>query len=143
MSLILTTGTRYLLPLLIMFALFLLLRGHNEPGGGFVGGLVTASALTLYAMAAGVKEARRVVRIDTFRLVGLGLAIALGSGLLATLTAQPMLTGLWHGASIPVLGKLGTPFLFDVGVYLVVTGIVLKILFTLLEIDAEEVEETG
>lgn len=139
-SLILMTGTRYLLPLLIMFALFLLLRGHNEPGGGFVGGLVTAAALALYAMAVGEREARRLIRIDAIYIIALGLVVALGSGLLAVLTQQQFLTGMWHSASIPLLGKLGTPFMFDVGVYLVVTGIVVKILFTLLQLDAEEAE---
>lgn len=139
-SVILKTGTRYLLPLLILFALFLLVRGHNEPGGGFVAGLVTAAALALYAMTVGVDEASRLLRVEPIHLIAAGLATALSSGLLALMNAQPYMTGIWHGASIPLLGKFGTPFLFDVGVYLVVTGIVVKILFTLLHLDSVDTE---
>lgn len=101
---------------------------------------MTAAALALYAMAVGEREARRLIRIDAIYIIALGLVVALGSGLLAVLTQQQFLTGMWHSASIPLLGKLGTPFMFDVGVYLVVTGIVVKILFTLLQLDAEEAE---
>ena len=61
---ILSTATRYLLPLLLMFSIFLLLRGHNEPGGGFVGGLVAGAALALYAMALGLPSARQVLGIE-------------------------------------------------------------------------------
>ena len=63
-SLILSTATRYLLPLLLMFSIFLLLRGHNEPGGGFTGGLVAAAALVLYGLALGLRPARQLLGID-------------------------------------------------------------------------------
>ncbi len=72
MSLILSTATRYLLPLLLLFSLFLLLRGHNEPGGGFVGGLVAVAAFALYALAAGTQEARSLLRVDTRTLMAVG-----------------------------------------------------------------------
>ena len=114
-------------------ALFLLLRGHNEPGGGFVGGLVAASAIALYALSAGVAEARRLVRVDLRTLMAVGLALAVGAGLLAFFAGDPLLTGLWLSWPVPVVGKLGTPLLFDVGVFLVVVGVTLKILFTLME----------
>ena len=131
-SVILTTSTRYLLPLLLLFSLFLLLRGHNEPGGGFVGGLVAAAAIALYALAVGVEEAQRLLRLDLRTLMGVGLVCAIGSGLLGMVTGAPLLTGLWYSQPVPVVGKLGTPLLFDVGVYLVVLGVTLKILFTLM-----------
>ena len=132
-SLILSTATRYLLPLLLLFSIFLLLRGHNEPGGGFVGGLVAAAAFALYAIAHGVTEARQTLRLLPRTLVGLGLLVAVGSGLVSLLLGQPFMTGLWDTRTVPVLGKLGTPLLFDVGVYLVVIGITLLIIFTLAE----------
>ena len=87
-SVIFLTSTRYLLPLLLLLALFLLLRGHNEPGGGFVGGLVAASAITLYALAAGVDAARRLIRVNLRTLMALGLALAVGAGLLALLDGK-------------------------------------------------------
>jgi len=132
-SLILSTATRYLLPLLLLFSIFLLLRGHNEPGGGFAGGLVAAAAFALYAIAHNVADARRVLRIDPRLLVGLGLLTALSSGLIGLLAGYPFMTGLWSTRSLPVLGKVGTPLLFDLGVYLVVIGITLLIIFSLAE----------
>ena len=132
-SLILSTTARILLPLLLLLSLFLLLRGHNEPGGGFVGGLVAAEAFILYALAFGVPTARSVLRIDPGRLSAAGLGIALSSGLAGLAAGRPFLTGLWLERAVPVLGKLGTPFLFDVGVYCVVVGVTLVILFALIE----------
>ncbi|MCS7251561.1 MAG: Na+/H+ antiporter subunit B [Anaerolineae bacterium] len=132
-SLILSTATRYLLPLLLLFSIFVLLRGHNEPGGGFVGGLVASAALALYSIAYGVAAARRMLRIDPRALIGVGLLIAIGSGLLSMARGLPFLTGLWVERELPLLGKVGTPMLFDVGVFLVVIGVVLTIIFALSE----------
>jgi len=132
-SLILSTATRYLLPLLLLFSFFLLLRGHNDPGGGFAGGLVAAAAFALYAIAHGVAAARRVLPATPQTLIGGGLLVAVSSGLLPVLLGQPFMTGLWDKRSVPVIGKLGTPLLFDLGVYLVVIGITLLIIFSLAE----------
>ena len=131
-SVILTASTRFLLPLLLLFSLFLLWRGHNEPGGGFVGGLVAAAAIALYALAAGVNQAQRLLRLDLRTLMGLGLLCAIGAGLWGMAAGVPLLTGLWLSWPVPVIGKVGTPLLFDVGVYLIVVGVTLKILFTLM-----------
>lgn len=132
-SLILSMATRYLLPLLLLFSVFLLIRGHNEPGGGFVGGLVSAAAFALYAIAYGVATARQTLGLDPRRLIGLGLLLAVSSGIIALVVGQPFLTGLWVPQPVPVLGKIGTPLLFDVGVYLAVIGVVLLIIFSLME----------
>jgi multicomponent Na+:H+ antiporter subunit B len=132
-SLILSTATRYLLPLLLLFSIFLLLRGHNEPGGGFVGGLVAAAAFALYAIAYDVPQARRALGIDPRTLMAVGLLAAAGSGGLSLVAGKPFMTGLWSAQELPVLGKVGTPLLFDSGVYLVVIGVVLMIIFTLAE----------
>jgi multicomponent Na+:H+ antiporter subunit A len=123
------TAARLLMPLLLVFSVFLLLRGHNEPGGGFVGGLVAAAAFALYAIAFGVKRARKALFVKPLTLLGAGLLIALFSGLPAVLRGQPFLTALWASGTLP----LGTPALFDVGVFLVVAGVVLMMIFSLAE----------
>jgi multicomponent Na+:H+ antiporter subunit B len=133
MSLIFSTATRYLLALLLLFSIYLLLRGHNAPGGGFVGGLVASAAFVLYAFAFDVDSARRALRIDSRFFIGGGLLVAVGSGLLSVIGRFPFMTGLWFQQPVPILGKIGTPVIFDVGVYLVVLGVVLTIIFTLAE----------
>lgn len=132
-SLILSTAARYLLPLLLLFSIFLLLRGHNEPGGGFVGGLVAAAAFSLYALAYDVATARKAMLLGPRSLVGLGLLLAVSSGLVSLTIRQPFMTGLWSSRELPVLGKVGTPLLFDTGVYLAVLGVMLTIIFSLAE----------
>lgn len=134
-SLILRTTGYFLLPLLILFSLFLLLRGHNEPGGGFIAGLVAASAVTLHLFFTDVKAARQLLWVDPRDLVGWGLLIALGSGIPAVFFDQPFFSSQWAELTLPMLGeiKVGTPLMFDIGVYAVVIGSVLTILLTLAE----------
>jgi len=132
-SLILSTATRYLLPLLLLFSFFLLLRGHNEPGGGFEGGLVAAAAFALYAIALDVGAARGILKVDPRVLIGLGVLTSAASGILSLLAGKPFLTALWFKHTLPVLGKVGTPLLFDMGVYLLVLGVTLMIIFALVE----------
>lgn len=132
-SLILRTTSRFLLVLLTLFSVFILVRGHNEPGGGFIGGLLIASGFALYALAHGPAASRSVLRFDPRTLLALGLGLALLSGLPAVLLGSPPLTGLWLPAPVPGLGKVGTVLLFDLGVYLVVLGATLAILYTLAE----------
>jgi multicomponent Na+:H+ antiporter subunit B len=132
-SLILLTATRYLVPVLLLFSIFLLTRGHNEPGGGFVGGLVAAAAFALYAIAHTVHQARRLLRFPPRIFMGTGLLIAVASGLVPLLFGQPFLTGIWSEVDLPVLGKIGTPGIFDIGVYFAVLGVILQIIFELME----------
>ncbi len=132
-SLIFAIATRYLFPLLLLFSLFLLLRGHNELGGGFVGGLVAAAAFALYTFAFDVEQARQLLHVDPRVLIGVGLLTSATSGVPALLKGAPFLTGLWLPNPVPILGKVGTPLLFDVGVYLLVVGVVLQIVFVLAE----------
>lgn len=132
-SLILSTATRAIFPLMLLFSVFILLRGHNEPGGGFVGGLVAATAFVMYALAYDVGRARHALRVDPRSLVAVGLAVACSAGLLGLAAGQPFMTGQWVPTPLPVVGKLGTPVLFDLGVYLVVLGVVLTMVFALAE----------
>jgi multisubunit Na+/H+ antiporter MnhB subunit len=138
-SSILQTATRLLMPLLLLFAIFLLLRGHNEPGGGFVGGLVVAASFVLYSMAYGVDAARRALLVDPSTLLGGGLLVALSSGVPAVLRGRPFMTSLWTrvGAGSSAL-DIGTPLVFDVGVFLAVIGVVLTIVLTLADVSLSE-----
>jgi multicomponent Na+:H+ antiporter subunit B len=133
-SVILGSATRLLIPVLVLFSLFLLVRGHDLPGGGFLGGLMAASAIALHAIANGLDAAKRLVRVAPRHLMAFGLILAVAAGLWAPLVGRPFLTGLWW--IIPIgerTLKLSTPLVFDVGVYLVVIGMFLAMLFALEE----------
>lgn len=133
-SLILRTAARFLFALLLLFSIFLLLRGHNEPGGGFVGGLVAASAFSLYAIAYDVTTTRQLLRIDPRTLIGVGLLAATASGLVATFAGRPFMTGVWGSLTLGAATlDVGTPLLFDTGVYLAVLGVALTIILSLAE----------
>jgi multicomponent Na+:H+ antiporter subunit B len=136
-TLILRTTAALLHPLLLLYSVFLLLRGHDEPGGGFSGGLVAAAAMVLHALAEGPAAARRLLRVDPRRLAVVGLAVSTLSGLVGMLSGASFLTGRWAKLPLPGLGalKLGTPVLFDVGVYLVVLGVATTVVLTLMEED--------
>lgn len=134
-SLVLRTTVRYLLTLLLLFAIFVFQRGHNEPGGGFIAGLVAASAFALYSIAYGAQEARRTLRVEPRVLIGLGLLMALLSGVIGMASGGAFLSGLWGylplGEGKPL--EYGTPILFDIGVFLTVLGVTLTIVFALEE----------
>jgi multicomponent Na+:H+ antiporter subunit B len=132
-SLILSTAIRYLMSILLLLSIYLLLRGHYSPGGGFVGGLVAASAFSLYTIANGVEMARRVLRVDPRTLIALGLLFAVLSACVSLVFGYPFMTGIWSETLFPVIGKFGTPLLFDTGIYLVVVGVALMIILTLAE----------
>ncbi len=130
-SIILRTGTVFLLPLLLLVSVVILLRGHNEPGGGFVGGLTAATAMLLHMLAFGPRQSRRLLPVAPEMLIGLGLLFALLSGLAPIPLGLPAFKALWTDFE-PIKGvKFGTPLVFDVGVYLTVTGVVLLILFSI------------
>ncbi|CAN5595572.1 Na+/H+ antiporter subunit B [soil metagenome] len=132
-SLILITAARLLMPLLL-FSIFLLLRGHNEPGGGFAGGLVAASAFILLAISRDPATARAALRVEPQALIGAGLLVAVGSGVVGLLLGRPLLTGVWVAIDLPGLSfYVGTPLTFDIGVYLVVLGATLTMVLTLAE----------
>jgi len=136
-SLILRTTTRLLFPLLLLLAVYLTLRGHNAPGGGFIGGLVAAGAFGLYLIAEGPDRMLKALRTNPTRLLSIGLLLGLTAGVLSWFQGLPFMTGLWGkipvGWGDPI--KLGTPLLFDVGVFLVVVGFTLTIVLSLEEED--------
>jgi len=134
-SILLYNWAHVLKAVMLLLSLLLLLKGHNEPGGGFVGGLVAGTAFILHALAQDVKSAREAIPLSPQSLISLGLMFALGSGLFGVFRGRPFLTGEWETYHLPVIGQLtlGTPLLFDAGVYFVVAGIVLLITFAILE----------
>lgn len=122
-SLIFRTVAPFLTVVMLVFSVFVLLRGHNEPGGGFIGGLIAASALAVYGMAMGPATARKALRVPPLAIAGAGLFAALAAGLLSFPLGLPFLTGLWTEFSLDDSKvALSTPMLFDFGVYLVVLG---------------------
>ena len=133
-SLILRTTTRPIMVVLLLISIFLLLRGHDLPGGGFIGGLVAAAAAALYAIAFGADAAARLLRVRPELLVGWGMATTVVAGLLGMVAGREFLTGLWWVIAVGDQElKLSTPLLFDVGVYLVVVGVILRFVLSLEE----------
>ncbi|PWR04350.1 Na+/H+ antiporter subunit B [Meridianimarinicoccus roseus] len=135
-SLILTTATRLIVAILLVFSVFMLLRGHNEPGGGFIGGLIGATGFVMYAIACGTAEARAALRAAPEQIAMVGLGVAALAGLASALFADPLFTGQWLflGASEGEKGlPLSTVLVFDIGVYLVVMGGILTLVFALEE----------
>ncbi|MBI2868731.1 MAG: Na+/H+ antiporter subunit B [Chloroflexi bacterium] len=132
-SLIFRTTTRFIVALLFLFSIFLLLRGHNDAGGGFVGGLVAAIAVILYSWATSTGEARRLLRVDPRFFIGLGILMAMSSGIPALIRGAPFLTG--YAAPLAIFNvtalKVSTPLVFDIGVYLTVIGVALTIILSL------------
>jgi multicomponent Na+:H+ antiporter subunit B len=111
---------------MIMFSIIILLRGHNDPGGGFIGGLIAASAAAIYGMARGPGEVRRWLRADPMILAGFGVVLAAMVGMISILFGVPFMTALWLPGYI-----FGVPGAFDVGVYFVVFGTVTAIILAL------------
>ncbi len=131
-SIILRTASPFLVGLTVLFSIYVLLRGHNEPGGGFIGGLIGASAFATYTLAEGAAATRRALVLSPIALAGIGLLIAGASGLASLLFGDAFLTGQWwFPAFNPELKYLSTVVLFDIGVYLVVVGAILAIIIGL------------
>lgn len=132
-SIILKTASNYLLPLLLLFAVFILFRGHYKPGGGFVGGLIASIAFVLHAFANGLQSTRKLLRYPPGAFIPTGLAISLLSGLVPMFSGKPFMSAEWLTVKVPIIGLIGTPLFFDIGVFFVVIGIALTILFTISE----------
>lgn len=133
---ILRAGTRYLTGLLLVFSFYMTLRGHNEPGGGFIGGLIGALGYILYAIACNTAEARRALRVLPQTIAMSGVGIALAAGLLPAVFGAAPFTGQWWsiGETATTEGlALSSVLIFDLGVYLVVFGSVLTLVFAMEE----------
>ncbi len=133
LPLLFAVAARWLLPLALTVAVYVFLRGHNAPGGGFVAGLITAAALVMHSMANRFGTAVSQVRLDYARLAGAGLLAAGATGVGAWLAGKPFLTSAHAHPVVPLLGELplGSAALFDLGVYLTVVGATMLTLATL------------
>lgn len=130
-SLIFRTASAYLLPLLLLFSIFILLRGHYLPGGGFVGGLMAAIAFLVHSFAFGIKETQRIIRMNPGYLMPIGLLFAIGAAIAPFFVGAPILKGLWFEEPFRFIGMVGSALFFDIGVYFVVIGSTLTIMFSL------------
>ena len=129
-SVILRTATRILVSLMLLFSIFVMIRGHNEPGGGFVGGLIASTGLALFALAYGPAAVRRAMHIDPRFIAMVGLGTAVIAGLIGLIWGHAFMKGMWtEVAGVAV----GTPVLFDLGVYLVVIGAVMTLILAMEE----------
>lgn len=133
-SFIFTTVVKMLFFIINLFALYLMLRGHNAPGGGFIAGLAAGISLILLGLGVGLEELNRYLKFDPVRLSAFGLLLAAGTSLAPALLGRNFLEHFhWHLHHVPLLGDVhvGTPLLFDGGVYLVVVGVTCKIILVL------------
>lgn len=133
-TLIFRTVAPVVTSLMVLFSIFVLLRGHNEPGGGFIGGLIAVSALAIHAVAHGVAAVRRAIVFHPLSIAGAGLLLSTLSGVVSVAFGVPFMTGLRvYPSLIGVEVPLSTVMSFDVGVYLVVVGAITAIALALEE----------
>lgn len=145
-SLVLEVTTRLIFPTMMVLSLFFFFTGHNNPGGGFAGGLVAGLALVLRYLAGGRYELGEAVPVDAGRILGVGLLLAAGTATASLFFGAPVLSSATFQWTLPVFGevKLVTALFFDAGVYLIVVGLVLDILRSLgarLDLNAEDLAE--
>lgn len=134
---LLKAGMKWIVPFFQLMGLFLLLRGHNEPGGGFIGGLIVGASFVMkYLREESTPSTFKIWGISSAAWIGIGLLISFFSGFVGTLIdGVSFMTGVWQGELwLPIVGnsKFGTPFYFDIGVFFVVVGVITKV-FLLLE----------
>lgn len=135
-SIILKKVSKLLLAISLLLAFFFLIRGHHEPGGGFIGGILASAGFIFYAMIHGTKSVEKIIRINTRFIMAMGLSIAVMAFFIPVFFGQAPLTGIWVSVS-PLPGMdwhLGTPLLFDMGVFFVVVGVILSIIFSVMEV---------
>ena len=126
-SLIVDTTVRLVFDAAIVLSVYLLFAGHNQPGGGFVGGLVAAAAFALRYIAGGLDEVHVAAPVRPWLLLSSGLLVASGTALVPLLAGNAVLDQTAIEADVPLLGhlKLTTATIFDSGVYLIVVGMIL------------------
>jgi multicomponent Na+:H+ antiporter subunit A len=132
-SLVLEVATRLIFPLIMVLSAYFFFAGHNTPGGGFAGGLTAGLALVLRYLAGGRYELGETLPLDAGKVLGTGLALSAGTAITSLFLGAPVLSSAVIHFDIPVLGpvKLVTALFFDLGVYLIVVGLVLDILRSL------------
>lgn len=126
-SLILTVALRFIATSALVFGLYLLVAGHNQPGGGFVGGLVAGAAVVLTFVAGDLDAVRRLLPLRPWSVLGGGLVVVSAAAIAPIVLGGDVLGQDFAEVSLPVAGtvKLTSSIVFDTGVFLVVVGLVL------------------
>lgn len=132
-SIILQIASKYVKWILVIFALVALFRGHNYPGGGFIGGLLIGLSVVFQRLVGNFKTTNDKFKIQPEAYIASGLFLILISTLPGLFMKGTFMAGVWGSISVPLLGelKIGTPFVFDFGVFLAVIGVTLMFFFTL------------
>jgi multicomponent Na+:H+ antiporter subunit B len=137
-TVIFRTMAPLIVAIMLVFSFYVCLRGHNEPGGGFIGGLIAAAAIAVFGMASGVAHVRRALRFDPMAIAGFGVVLAGLSGVLSLFIDAPFMTSIWFYLNLgDTEVPLSTPLFFDLGVYFVVFGTLSAVALSL-ESDREE-----
>lgn len=137
-SVIFKTASRLLVPLSLLFAMFVYFKGHQSPGGGFVAGLVAAMALIVHRMSDGANSMNRMLPFTERTFLAIGLLLALGTATTSMLLGKPLFTSAHGALHLPAEGGVyefewASVMVFDLGVFFVVTGVVVGMINTLSE----------
>ncbi len=126
----------FFLVLMLLFSVIIFIRGHNNPGGGFIGGTVAAVGFIFYGIIHGVERVKRLVRITTIEMMGAGLLMGITALSISSFAGMEPATAIWFEFTLfnSFDLHLGTPLLFDAGIYFVVTGAYLSIIISVMEV---------
>ncbi|WP_080844273.1 Na(+)/H(+) antiporter subunit B [Cytobacillus gottheilii] len=132
-DLILQTATKIVLFIIVLFSIYIFFAGHYTPGGGFVGGLLTAGAIILLLLAFDMKTVAKILPINYMTMTAVGLLFAIGTAAGSLLFNVPFLTHAFGDVHLPILGEMAlhTATIFDLGVFLVVVGVTMTIIQTI------------
>ena len=135
-NIILEKIARLFLRVMAIFAILLLLRGHNKPGGGFIAGIIIATGFIMYGIVFGSAAIERILYFNTRKWMGVGLLLVLLAAIIPVFMGLSPLTGLWYIEKLPLVGELhlGTPLLFDTGIFIGVIGVILSIVITIMDV---------
>ncbi|HSH50252.1 MAG TPA: MnhB domain-containing protein [Bacteroidales bacterium] len=121
---------------MVIYSFYLLLRGHNNPGGGFIAGIIASTGFIFFAIIHGTKNLQKIIKFRPQLFIASGLSLVFIAAFLPIIISKEILTGLWLHINIPILGMLhfGTPLIFDTGVFLAVIGVILTIVISIMEV---------
>src|SRR6056297_2230295 len=121
---------------MVFYSLYLFLPGHNKPGGGIISGIISSTGFIFFAIIHGTKALQNIIKFQPQLFIATGLSFVFIAAFLPVITSKEILTGLWIHTKIPVWGELhlGTPLIFDTGIFLVVIGVILTIVISIMEV---------
>jgi len=134
-NLILEKISKLYLIVMVVFSVFILLRGHNNPGGGFIGGIITSTGFIFYGIINGSEKIKMLLKISAIELMGAGLFMGLIALSVPLISGHEPFTGMWLEFNLlSSVVHIGTPLLFDTGIYFVVTGVILSITISIMDV---------